>query len=333
MRKTIKSLLGIIVSVVFIWLTFHDTDLQLMVSHLRRLPVKPIVLCLVGQLAFQILHWIRWGLVLRQLGRVSWIRIFIVGAVGNAALYIFPVRSGELVRPALASGENEIDFGQATATSVLERIVDGLLISAILFGSLIVMRDGMAPRVVYNSGMTFAVIFLGCSLFLIIGYRYKDAIVRVLQQTVGCLSSHWVNRLISLYKSFIQGIHQLSAGNVLIPYLGLSIILWGMDIISIYWLFGILSNNLPFIAAPVVIAILALGSLIPSGPAQLGVFEFSIVFSLGFFSIKSEEAVLFGTLFHIVVICLVSVLGILGLWLGRQWLKHSARNMRKSSLK
>ena len=75
-----------------------------------------------------------------------------------------------------------------------------------------------------------------------------------------------------------------------------------------------LSIELPFSAAAVVISVLALGSLIPSGPVQLGVFEFSIVLGLGIFSVQQEEAVLLGTLFHFIVISLLLVFVLIGLW-------------------
>lgn len=333
MRNIYKSLLGIIISALFIYLAFRGIDLRLMISYSSRYHAGPIALCIIGQLATQILHWIRWGLILRRLGQVTWGRVFIMGAIGNAALFILPARSGELVRPTLASRENEIDFGQASATSAIERIADGLLVSAILFVSLTAMKKEMALRSIYYSGLAFLAIILGGSLILFISNRYQEASVSVIRRAIGWLSSQWADRLVRLFNSFIQGIRLSSDSNILLPYLGLSVALWGMDIISIYWLFGTLSHKLPFIAALIVIAALALGSLVPSGPARLGVFEFTIAYSLGIFSVGPEEAVLFATLFHIIAISLVLFLGILGLWLGRQWLKLSARNMRKSSLK
>ena len=317
MRNLYKSLLGIIISALFIYLAFRDINLRVLVNQLMKLPLKPIALCLAGQVASQILHWIRWGLVLRRLGRVNWGRILIMGAVGNAALFLLPARSGELVRPTLASRENEIDFGQASATSVIERVVDGLLVIAILFGSLLLMKFEITPRAVYNSGYTFLAIFLGGIVILLISIRHQDVIISMLQRSSRWISSHWVERLIDLFESFIQGIRISSTSSIMIPYLGMSLALWGMEFVSIYWLFGILSVKLPFMATFVVITILALGKLIPSGPVQLGVFEFSIAFSLGIFSVKSEEAILFATLFHVIVIISVLTFGILGLWLER----------------
>jgi len=248
---------------------------------------------------------------------VSWWRVFIIGAIGNAALMVLPARSGELVRPTLASREEEIDFGQASATSVLERIVDGLIVTAILFGSLQFIKVDSPPLALYNSGLIFLLLFLSIILILFASYKYQQSIIRMLQGLNRWISDQWVESLTSIFESFIFGTRIIAGSEVLIPYLIMSIVLWGMDFLSIYWLFGILSVELPFIASLFVIAILAIGKLIPSGPAQLGVFEFSIVLSLELLSVNSGEAVLFASIFHVIVIVSVLLFGILGLWLDR----------------
>jgi uncharacterized protein (TIRG00374 family) len=316
-RLIAKYLLGVIVSGLFIWLAFRNIDLQLLVSHVRRIPVAPIALCVAGQFSLQVLHWTRWGLVLRQFGQVRWKRIFIMGAIGNAALYILPARIGELVRPTLATRENEIDFGAATATTVIERMVDGLVISAILFGSLLALRNEPTMRTLFKSGLAFFSVFVGGTLFLFLSYKYREAVMRTLQRIIGFFSPNWAKRVVDLFSNFIRGIHLASTSNVLLPYLGLSLALWLIDITSIYWLFGIIDIKLNFIAAVITISVLALGSLIPSGPARIGVFEFTIAFSLGVFSVPPEEAILIATVFHVIFIALVFVLGIVSLWLDR----------------
>jgi hypothetical protein len=317
LRIILKYSMGIILSGLFIWLAFRNIDFQLLAIHVKGIQVVPIALCLIGQLAFQILHWTRWGLVLRQLGQVSWKRIFVMGAIGNAALYILPARVGELVRPTLATRENGIDFGKATSTTVIERIVDGLLISAILFGSLLTLRNEPTTQTLFKSGLIFISIFLGGSFFLFVSEKYREGFVHVLQRILGLFSYQLAERVVNFYSDFIHGIHMSSTRNVLLPYLGLSLVLWLIDITSIYWLFGILDVNLSFLASAITISVLALGSLIPSGPAQIGVFEFAIAFSLGIFSVSPEEAILLATVFHIIVIALVLVLGIISLWLDR----------------
>jgi len=325
-RSTVRYLIGIILSALLIWLAFRDIDLQELIGHFTRLSWKPIALCFIGQLIFQILHWIRWGLVLRQFGWVSWDRVFIMGAIGNAALYLLPVRAGELVRPTLAAGEKEVNLGQTTATSAIERIVDGLLVSAILFGALLTLGGDYAPQTIYRSGIAFLSIFIGVFFVIYFGNKHQDVVINLLSRTMGRLSPYWTERVINLYINFIQAIRVSATSNILLPYVGLSIALWLIDITSIYWLFGILNIELSFIAASVVISILALGSLIPSGPAQLGVFEFSIVIGLGIFSISQEEAVLVGTVFHIIVIGLVLVLGLIGLWLNQIRINSGVRD-------
>jgi len=317
MRNTFNTLVSILISALFTYLAFRDVDLRKLSNQLITLPIAPIALCFAGQIATQLIHWIRWGIVIRRFGRVSWWRVFIIGAIGNAALFVLPARSGELVRPTLASSEDEIDFGQASATSVLERIVDGLLVTVILFMSLQILNLKVIPRSLYNGGIILFIFFLLVIAILIVSNRYQESIIQMLQGLQRWISPRWVQPLTSLFQSFVSGIRILVTSKILIPYLLISIILWSIDLVSIYWLFGIFSFNLPFAASFIVIAILALGKLIPSGPAQLGVFEFSIVLSLELLSVKSGEAILYATMFHVIVILSVLIFGVLGLWLNR----------------
>jgi uncharacterized protein (TIRG00374 family) len=312
-----RGFLGVLISGVFIWLAFRTIDIHSVVQRLQNVQAEPIILCLVGQFIFQILHWLRWGLLLRQMGDIRWGQIFIMGAIGNAALYILPMRSGEIVRPTLAARKDQINLGQASATSLVERLVDGFLVCGILFASLIAISGGAISSEVHKSGFLFLAFLLGGSVILLFGSIYEEKVEGILQRFVGRVSTRWAEMLIGFYEGLIQGIKLLSKRQILVRYIGLSIALWLIDIISIYWLFGILREELPFITAGIVISFLALGSLIPSGPIQLGVFEFSIVLGLSIFSVPSEDAVLLATLFHLILISLVSVVGILSFWLDR----------------
>ena len=112
-----------------------------------------------------------------------------MGAIGNAALYLLPVRAGELVRPTLAAGEKGINLGQTAATSVIERIVDGLIVSAILFGALLTLGDDFSPQTIYKSGIAFLTIFIGSYLFIFIGIKYQEFVVNLQIRTMGYSTS------------------------------------------------------------------------------------------------------------------------------------------------
>lgn len=129
-----------------------------------------------------------------------------MGTIGNAALDLFPVQAGELVRPTLAAGEKGINLGQTAATSVIERIVDGLIVSAILFGALLTLGDDFSPQTIYKSGIAFLTIFIGSYLFIFIGIKYQEFVVNLQIRTMGRLSPYWTERLINLYINFIQAI-------------------------------------------------------------------------------------------------------------------------------
>ena len=100
----------------------------------------------------------------------------------------FPYEPGNWYDPLKAAGEKLINLGQTAATSVIERIVDGLLVSAILFGALLTLGDDYSPQTIYKSGIAFLTIFIGSYLFIFIGIKHQEFVVSLLIRTLGRLS-------------------------------------------------------------------------------------------------------------------------------------------------
>jgi hypothetical protein len=65
-----------------------------------------------------------------------------------------------------------------------------------------------------------------------------------------------------------------------------------------------------------VLIAIVVGTLIPSGPAHFGIFEYSVVVGLSFFDPPIGAAAFFGALLHLLQIVVLLVFAWLGLWLG-----------------
>lgn len=326
----VGALLGLAISALFIWLTFKDIDTTDLWRNLPNLPIAPMLLCLAAQGLIQVLRLVRWGVLIRHMGHVTWKRVLAMGAVGLAILYILPARLGELARPLLASDETDIDFGRASSTVVTERFSDATLMGIVILATLYALaRQAIAYGLITTSYVFLALIPSAIAFFLLSIWQ-RQKIASLIRRVVGIVSSSMASRLARLFEGFVEGIQQATDRQVVGPYMGLTVGIWVAEALSLYWLFGILEVELPFLAAVTVLCALVVAATLPAGPGQIGLFEYAIVFGLGPFSIDAATSAFYGTLFHVIVTIPLFVTGILGIWFGEISLSHVfARSRRR----
>jgi uncharacterized protein (TIRG00374 family) len=299
----------------FAWLAFRGLDVEIVRHQAGNIRLLPVLVCLATQVLCQLLRLLRWGLMLRRLGDISWRRVFAIGSVGTPAVSLLPARIGELVRPVLVAEESQIDFGRASATVVTERLVDGGLMSLVFLGLLSLQGKEHASAGLLVSGLAFSTLFLLAGIALWLGFRYRENVLRL----IGSLTrvTPGVARLASrVFAGFAAALQPIVSRRVFVPYLGLSLLLWATEAISIYSLFGVTGQSFPLSASIVVLIAIVVGTLIPSGPAHFGIFEYSVVVGLSFFDPPIGAAAFFGALLHLLQIVVLLVFAWLGLWLG-----------------
>src|SRR5215475_4427056 len=97
----------------------------------------PLYLALV--LAMTWFRSVRWRFLLRSIIEVPKLRLFAVSCAGLAAILLLPFRIGELARPYLLrtrpeerrAGAPVLTMTAATGSMVAERVIDGVILSAV----------------------------------------------------------------------------------------------------------------------------------------------------------------------------------------------------------
>ena len=79
-------------------------------------------------------------------------------------------------------------------------------------------------------------------------------------------------------------------------------------------MFRALGLDLPVVAALLVLAVVQLGTAVPSTPGKVGVFQYLSVLALGPFGVGQGVALSYGILLHLVSYAPPIVLGGAGLW-------------------
>src|SRR4051794_10804416 len=114
----------------------HGVDGHAVGAALRALPASAIAIYLVTLSVTHLFRAWRWNYLLRPLGvSLPPRRLFLISSARFMAILALPVRLGEFVRPYFPTRERGVRISAALGTVAVERIIDGLLISILFFGS------------------------------------------------------------------------------------------------------------------------------------------------------------------------------------------------------
>ncbi len=95
-------------------------------------------------------------------------RLLLISSVGFMAILALPVRLGEFVRPYFVTRERHVRMSAMLGAVAVERIVDGLLISILFFGSYLASAGDLFTRELRVAAWLSLVGFVGLTTFLVL---------------------------------------------------------------------------------------------------------------------------------------------------------------------
>lgn len=283
-RFLLQLLLSVAIGAFFIWLSLDRLVADIgeevgggsvwremlgAFSHLSWWHIVGYVMLFLG---VHVVRIVRWHLQLRPLGVQSFGKVFRVGAVGLAAIIVMPLRLGEFVRPWLLSRETKVSFSAALGTSVVERVVDGLCVSLMLFVTLTrpgIHASGFVTRAAWVCFGVFLSVLIAVALFAW-QRAFAESLVR---NTVGRVSPRVSDKITGLFEGFVDGVATLKSGGALAPYVLLTVVYWTLNSFSVWFWASAFGFDLPLIAGFGLVAILVVGIMVPAGPGFFGNFQ------------------------------------------------------------
>ncbi len=164
--------------------------------------------------AFVVIHFariMRFGALLRPLAKLSLWRLFVVGSVGYMAIILLPLRLGEFVRPYLVT-EDGASFSGALGACVVERVLDGLAVCGLLFGSVFLAAAAgvHVPTGVWVAGGAALVLFTSTLFVLLFANWRREGTLKVLRRIGEPISKKLTDKALGLVDSFIDGVAVLA---------------------------------------------------------------------------------------------------------------------------
>jgi len=302
-----KVILGIVISVVLVWLSVRGIKLQDVLNDLEEIKLSCVFLFVLIMFSMQYLRSYRWGVILQPLEKIDQLSLFSVTCVGFLAIAAIPARIGELARPYLISRRSSITMSAALGTVIVERILDMLTVLAM---AIIVLFFVDLPSWIVKSSIIFSLIALGVFGFIIFLIMRREAALKFINIILNRLPGKFANKIDELIHHFIDGLEIITNVRLFLYLLIISIVIWLMDVLAIYVLLQAFDFDLPVIAAFVAMIIVIIGIAIPTAPGFIGNWHYACVLSLGLFGLPRADALSFAVVNHFLSMALVLVFGI-----------------------
>ncbi|MBN1355305.1 flippase-like domain-containing protein [bacterium] len=317
--KWLRILIGISVSVLFLWLIYQKIDLGKTIQAITRVQsawlIPAILIYILG-------IWVRtgrWVLLLDPVKRCSTRRLFPIYIISYMANNILPLRMGDFYRAYFAGRKECISKGATLVTIGVERIFDGLTMLVLLAVSL--WFYPVSDPVVRSAVQIGSIVFLGAILLCYGVILKQDWSTWIFQKLLPLTPQKYHDRLAEIFNNLFRGLDSLRGTRGMIAIVLLSLTTWLIEAFSYavtLWAFGFFGG---FHVAVSTMALVNLMIIVPAGPGYFGPFEAACIIMLGqsgygkvtLFS--REMATAYALILHIIVQWIpTTFLGMICMW-------------------
>jgi uncharacterized protein (TIRG00374 family) len=288
--------LSVAIAAFFVWL-MRAGAMPLIPKRevLARVNWWTVVLYVIGFSVVHLVRAARWKLLLAPIAEVSLRRVLAASFVGFLAILVLPLRAGEVVRPVMIRQQGRLSAWAAAGTLGAERIVDGFMLSLILFVALQLatkldplperLGDLPIPVAIIPSAAYAALIVFSVALLVMLGfYKWKLATRRLIAWALGSVSPRFSQWVASRIEHLADGLSFLSRWRQSVPFLLMTAAYWMLNAACTWLLaWGVGFVDFDLAQACVVMGVLALGVLMPNAPGFFGAFQFSLYAGLAVF--------------------------------------------------
>lgn len=302
-----KVIAGLVFSALLVYLSVRGIDFQGVAEGFRTIHYGYVPPTLALLLLMQFLRSYRWGLILSPLAKIDQLSLFSVTSAGFLAIVAIPARLGELARPYLITKKSDLKMSSAFGTIIVERVLDSLTV-LVIAGSVVFFIP--LPPWLVRASILFLLVTLAFLAAMILMIVKQDASLRILTLLIGKLPARYAEGLTRLTRHFLQGFRIMVNPSLLACVIGLSILIWLIDVLAIYLLLLAFGFQLPIAAAFVLMIILIIGIAIPTAPGFIGNWHYFCILGLSLFGVPKTDAFTFAIIYHVLSIGIVVILGL-----------------------
>jgi Lysylphosphatidylglycerol synthase TM region len=277
---------SVVASIVMLWVARAQFGVQLVPEDVAIVDVSALVVACLLHVPYAVLRAMRLQVGLDPLvaaaspgDRFDRRALLGSGFVSFLVLLVLPFKLGEASRPILLARAEQPGVGVAEAVGVvgLERVIDGVLICAMLFGGLALAHADLvgAPEqlvLVQRFGQWMGVAFVAALGFALLAAREPAAWGARITRWLA-----WQPRLSKWAGAVVVRVAESFAALLGARRLGVLVVIslayWAVTVAQLGAVARACGVDLSWAAAAATVAIIGLSIQLPGGPAQTGTFQ------------------------------------------------------------
>ena len=316
-----RSGIGILISVVCVYLVLRGVDLGQTASLLSGARPEWLCLAVVGVIADLLFRAIRWQRLIAPIHPVPLRRLSGYMLVGYLANNVLPARLGELVRSHYLGDREGISRSATLGTVVVERVVDTVVLVGI---------GAAAILVLHVRGVVASAVLVGVALsgLLVVALAVALAAHRLpgAGRAAGYFLDRWP-RVHGVATRLRGGLRVAAVPRTVFLATILSVAAWSFTVLMVLAAGQALGIQLTVGEGALLAAGTNLATAVPSGPGYLGTFEYAGQTIAVAFGLAAADGLALALMIHFLALVISSLGG--GVALFR--LGWSSRNAAASS--
>ncbi len=270
-----------------LWLMWpsHSTrvDIEHAFSVLSWSTMGPALAVYLGLMVVsQVTRALRWNFLLGPLNvQVPTGPMLAIQSVGFMAILALPARLGEFVRPGLMRKQG-MSASAALGLVAVERIIDGLLVSVLVFGAFMAIHTDASPTWMMPTAYAALAVFSVALCGLILAMKWPE-------QTVGfglriSLLPRFAPRIARAIESkaleMIRAFSTMRDVRSLAYFVCYSVVYWATNGLCVYVLARAFNLELSVLGAFAVMGLVSVGIMLPNSPGLVGQFQWFTLLGL-----------------------------------------------------
>ena len=314
MKGHLRAIIGIALSAALLWWVLHDVSLHDILENLRH--ANPWLMALATLLATLIfpLRARRWRTILDPIyPRLPFGPLWRATAVGMMVNNVVPARAGEVARAYVLTRETAVPFSASIASLAVDRLFDAIVLLLLAFTSVL---DPNFPHGVEIGGQSVERWAIGGTVLVLILVVLLYALVFFPSHLIGLfelfarrLSPKIEERGRATLLTFSAGLSVLRSPGHFAAVFGWTVLHWLVNAAGWWVAMYAMNIHVPFTAALLLQALVALGVAVPAAPGYFGVFEAVAVKGLGIYLVGETLAKSWAIGFHILSFIPITVIG------------------------
>jgi len=226
--------------------------------------------------------------------------------LGYFANMIYPARAGEIVRMVSLHRYTGMTQGKSISSVIIDRMSDISVIGVFTVILLLQHAAGFSWGVGFILFILgFFILFVALILFIFYGEKFQEKLFLFARKCPELIAT----RVELWYFQAYEGVQILRNIHCIFAIVALSFFVFLFDSLALYSLMLGFGWVLPLMAALYLLIFLQVGSVLPSAPGYIGIYQIACVLALSIFGIDDSAAIAYSIVLQIVSFVIFLICG------------------------